>query len=89
MIPTMKKARTNMNKATQCERIIKWMQEHGEVTQRDAFLFLGCQRLASRIHDLKRQGHQIKTETREVTNSDGSKTHIAVYSLQEEVQDNG
>lgn len=69
----------NMN---QCEKIMNYMEKHGEITQRDA-LFLGCQRLASRIHDLKRDGVAIKTQTRKVKNADGSESYIAVYSLAE------
>ena len=67
-------------KMSQCEKIMKYMREHGEITQRDAF-YLGCQRLASRIHDLKESGIGIKTETRKVKNADGTFSHIAVYSL--------
>lgn len=77
-----------MNKTTQCEKILKWMEETGGITQRDAFFF-GCQRLASRIHDLKRQGHNISSELVEVTNRDGSKTHVSVYRLVKEEEDNG
>lgn len=67
-------------KMSQCEKIMKYMRENGEITQRDA-LFLGCQRLASRIHDLKDAGENIKAETRKVKNADGSFSYIAVYSL--------
>ena len=77
-----------MMKMSQCEKIMKYMRMNGEITQRDA-LFLGCQRLASRIHDLKREGQNIKTETRKVKNADGSHSYIAVYSLVKEGEDNG
>ena len=77
-----------MMKMSQCEKIMKYMRMNGEITQRDA-LFLGCQRLASRIHDLKREGQNIKTETRKVKNADGSHSYIAVYSLAKEGEDNG
>ena len=63
------------------------MKAHGEITQREAFFF-GCQRLASRIHDMKRDGESIKTETRKVRNVDGTYSYIAVYSLAEEGGDN-
>ena len=69
-------------KQNQSEKIVEYMRRHGEITQRDAY-WIGCQRLASRIHDLKEQGIGIKTETRKVRNSDGSYSHIAVYSLKE------
>ena len=67
-------------KKSQCERIVEYMRRNGEITQRDAF-YLGCQRLASRIHDLKEQGVGIKTEMIEVKNVDGTKSHVARYSL--------
>lgn len=67
----------------QCEKILDYMKEHGEITQREA-IYLGCYRLASRIHDIKRSGIRIKTETREVENVDGTKSHIAVYSITKE-----
>ena len=47
-------------KATQCERIIQYINEKGSITQLDALREFGCMRLASRISDLKRQGIPIK-----------------------------
>lgn len=73
---------------TQCEKILDYMKEHGEISQREA-IYLGCYRLASRIHDIKRSGIRIKTETREVENVDGTKSHIAVYSIVKDGEENG
>lgn len=72
---------------TQCEKILDYMKEHGEITQREA-IYLGCYRLASRIHDIKSSGIRIKTETREVENVDGTKSHIAVYSIVKDGEEN-
>lgn len=69
---------------TQHEKIIDYMREVGELSQREAY-FMGVGRLASRIHDLKKAGYNIVTEMREVTNADGSKSHVAFYHLFEEV----
>lgn len=69
-----------MEKMSQCEKIHKYMLRHGTITQREA-LGLGCYRLASRICDLRKDGIKIKAEMKEVKNADGSKSHIAVYSL--------
>lgn len=69
-----------MDKMSQCEKIHNYMLRHGTITQRDA-LSLGCYRLASRICDLRKDGIKIKSEMKEVKNADGSKSHIAVYSL--------
>ena len=65
---------------TQCEKILNYMRENGEITQRDAF-GLGCYRLGARIWDLKASGVDIKREMRSVRNADGSRSAIAVYSL--------
>lgn len=67
-------------KMTQCEKIKKFMEVNGTITQRDA-IGLGCYRLASRIFDLKKSGINIKTETKRVKNIDGTESYIAIYSL--------
>lgn len=65
---------------TQCELVLDYMKEHGSITQRDA-LCLGIYRLASRIADLKKAGFPVESKTVIVVNVDGSKSHIARYSL--------
>lgn len=74
------------NKMTQCEKIVKYMKEAGGITQRDAF-FLGCQRLASRIHDLKKAGYGISSEMIKVVNRDGSETYVACYKIESEPEE--
>lgn len=44
---------------TQCERIKAYLLNGGEVTQLQAYDLFGCTRLASRIHDLKKEGMDI------------------------------
>ena len=65
---------------TQCERILNYIREHGEITQRDA-IKLGCYRLSARIADLRAAGEQIDTEFRAVKNADGTRATIGVYSF--------
>lgn len=65
---------------TQCEKILNFIEEHGSITARQAYK-LGIMRLASRISDLRREGHLIKTEDIKVKNRDGSHSYIAKYSL--------
>lgn len=67
-------------KTTQRERILTYMKRTGDITQLEA-VNLGCLRLAAQIFDMKKAGIAIKTEMREVTNRDGSKSRIAAYSL--------
>ena len=64
---------------TQEERILAYIDWHGEITQRDA-VRLGCYRLSARIHDLRQKGIAIKSNTKTVRNADGSHSNIAVYS---------
>lgn len=47
---------------TQCERIIDYMERFGSITTFEAFSELGITRLASRIHDLTKDGYQIERE---------------------------
>lgn len=65
---------------TQCEKILKYIEDHGSITARQAYK-LGIMRLASRISDLRREGHLIKTEDIKVKNRDGSHSYIAKYSI--------
>lgn len=77
-----------MERMTQCEKIVAWMKKAGGITARDAF-FLGCMRLASRIHDLKKMGYGISSEMVKVKNRDGSETCVAWYRLESEPEEGG
>lgn len=66
---------------TQCERILKYIHTFGEISTMDAFTELGVTRLASRIHDLKKIGYPITSETRCRKNRFGENTHYSVYRL--------
>lgn len=70
-----------MNNLTQCERVLKYIETHGSITNRDAMLDFGCQRLASRIHDLKRQGYEIKSKYETDKNRYGESTSYKRYYL--------
>ena len=72
-----------MPKLSQCERIVDYMKRHGSITQLDAYIEIGCIRLPSRIHDLKKKGIAIRTETVRVKKRDGGFAPIAKYSLAE------
>jgi len=47
---------------TQTEVLLSYMRHYGSVTPLEAALDLGCMRLAARVHELRRSGHNIKTE---------------------------
>ena len=63
---------------SQADQILEMLQR-GPVTAMDALTEAGCFRLAARINDLRRDGHDIVTTTIE---TDGGK-HIAQYTLKE------
>lgn len=67
-------------KITQCEMIEDYINEYGSISALEALRDLGVYRLASRIADLKKQGHKIKSEMVSVATRDGGRTHIARYS---------
>ena len=70
-------------RTSQCEKILDYMQKHGGITQLDAFLDIGCWRLASRISDLKKRGYAINREMIKVQNRYGESIPVARYSLRD------
>jgi hypothetical protein len=68
------------HKPTQNERILDYIEQFGSITQIQALQDLGCMRLASRISDLRKQGHDIVSELIEVKNRYGEICHIKRYS---------
>ena len=68
-------------RVTQCERIIDYINRFGSISTLEAFNDLGVARLASRIHDLKGQGYEFKSEIKSRRNRFGETTHFKVYSL--------
>lgn len=69
------------SKPTQNERIIKYIEVFGSITQFEAMNVLGVMRLASRISDLKQQGYPITSKTEVVKNRFGEKCRVKRYSL--------
>lgn len=49
---------------TQCERILRHLQDYGSITQAEAVTKYVCYRLGARIWDLKAQGVPIKKRNR-------------------------
>ena len=71
------------SKPTQAQRVLDYMREFGGITQLQALGDLGCMRLASRISELRKQGHNIISETVSVTNRYNEKCYIKRYMLKE------
>ena len=72
-----------MSRMSQCERILKYMQDHGSITTRDAFNQIRCTRLSGRIFDLKKQGYEIDAVMEYHKDEYGVPYSFARYSLKE------
>lgn len=70
-----------MSKMTQSQRILSYMEEFGSITQLEALSDLGCMRLASRITDLRKEGHVIESSRDKVKNRYGETCYIKRYRL--------
>lgn len=68
-------------KATQCEKILQYIETEGSITPLDALREFGCMRLASRITDLKRRGYPITRKMETAKNRAGEPVRYARYSL--------
>ena len=68
---------------TQCERILRHLQDGNTLTQAEAFLEYGVGRLSSRICDLRRAGYPIKGEIITQKNRYGEPCTFVRYSLNE------
>lgn len=67
--------------ASQCTKILDWLKAGKTITAIGALDEFGCNRLAARIADLRRTGHDITTTTIIVFNREGGKCRVAEYSL--------
>ena len=70
---------------TQCEKILRHMEDYGSISSLEAVNEYGIMRLASRISDLKHMGIPIHKETVKGKNRYGEVTSYARYSLQKDV----
>lgn len=64
--------------------ILKYMQNYGSITPKEAEKYIGCMRLAARISDLKRMGYAIGTRRKAVEGRDKTVAIIAEYYIIEE-----
>ena len=72
-----------MGKMTQCDRIVKYMQDFGSISSWEAMRDIGCMRLASRIHDLRKMGIGIEKEMVTTKNRYGESKTYARYRLED------
>lgn len=67
---------------TQCERILKFMQDHGSINPMQAMKEFGIMRLGARIYDLKKAGYHISRRTVTGRNRYGEPVSYAEYRLE-------
>lgn len=67
------------------ERILRYIQEFGSITTKEAFDDLGCTRLAEYIRQLRLE-YNIADEWLKGKNRFGETTHYKKYWLEEEVK---
>lgn len=70
-----------MARQTQCDKILRYMQEFGSITDKHAYNVIRCRRLSARIFDLKKQGHKIETAMVYKREPDGTHYSFAEYRL--------
>lgn len=73
---------------TQCQEILAAMERGREITQLDALRDFGVMRLASRISDLRSQGHPISKRMKRVTARNGRVCSVAAYRIDSTTFDN-
>ena len=75
-----------MARISQCEKILKYIEDNGSITQLDALREFGCMRLASRISDIKKMGYPVRKKLEASKNRYGEPIHYARYTLESEVE---
>jgi hypothetical protein len=68
----------------QAERVLFWLKSGQQLTQFEAIESLGILRLASRIDELRQEGHRIETNWTTVRNRFGERCRVASYSIKGE-----
>lgn len=71
------------SKPRQVDRILRYLQEFGSMTSLEALENFGIMRTASRISELRKAGHKIKTETIKSKNRFGEDVHFGKYILED------
>lgn len=67
----------------QCDQILDYMRRFGSISTMEAFTDLGCTRLPSRIHELRKQ-YEIKDDVVTAKNRFGKTVSFKRYYLKKE-----
>lgn len=70
-----------MKQPSQRQRILAYMQDFGSITPMEAIFEIGCTKLATRVSELIREGHEIKKELVYGKNRYGQTIHYMRYRL--------
>ncbi len=73
---------------TQCERIVKYIQEFGSISPLEAFRDLGITKLATRISEMRKDGMSFNQEYMKAKNRFGETVHYMRYYLPKEDKQN-
>lgn len=68
-------------KITQCDRILRHLNDYGSISSLEAMQEYSILRLASRINDLRNRGIKIISITEKSKNRYGETIHYSVYML--------
>ena len=66
-------------KETHKTRLLEYLEEFGSITTLQAIVDLGNTRLASRIHELRREGYDITSQPMKVPTRWGTETTVTKY----------
>ena len=80
---TASKTLTFRSSVPQKELVLQYMRDFGSITPKEAYNQLCIMRLASRISDLKKDGHKIVKEWETSKNIYGIESTYARYKLEE------
>ena len=72
------------SRPTQAQRVLDYMERFGSITQFEALRDLGVMRLASRISELRKNGHEITGEMVNVENRFGEFCQVKRYSIEKD-----
>lgn len=70
-----------MHEVTQCDKILKYLENHNMITALDAMRDLACMRLSARISDLEHRGYEFDHQPVVVEDRYGNKIRVMAYSL--------
>lgn len=70
---------------SQCERLLEYLNDYGEISTYEAFKTLGITRLSGRIYDLKQSGHEIESVMMYGKDRFGNTTRWKIYRLKKAV----